>query len=138
MDLRGISNSVSDTVNPNIPVTVQSSTGFTIGAGLRQVPTYSSTAGFAQIQALDSSDLRQLDGLNIQGSIRAIYLRGALAGVVPNMNEWVVVKMVKGGVKPLMDVPISFYGELKVGAMFENGYMTGIYLLEGEKMGEVK
>ena len=82
MDLRGISNSVSDTVNPNIPVTVQSSTGFTIGAGLRQVPTYSSTAGFAQIQALDNSDLRQHDGLNIQGSIRAIYLRGALAGVV--------------------------------------------------------
>ena len=82
MDLRGIANSVSDTVNPNIPVTVQSSTGFTIGAGLRQVPTYSSTAGFAQIQALDNSDLRQLDGLNIQGSIRAIYLKGALAGVI--------------------------------------------------------
>lgn len=59
-------------------------------------------------------------------------------GVVPNMNEWVVVKMVKGGVRPLMDVPVSFYGELKVGAMFENGYMTGIYLLEGEKMGEMK
>jgi hypothetical protein len=59
-------------------------------------------------------------------------------GVMPNMNEWVVVKMVKGGVKPLMDVPISFYGELKVGAMYENGYMTGVYLLEGERMGEVR
>jgi hypothetical protein len=60
-------------------------------------------------------------------------------GVMPNMNEWVVVKMVKGaGVKALMDVPISFYGELKVGAMYENGYMTGVYLLEGERMGEVK
>lgn len=59
-------------------------------------------------------------------------------GVVPNMNEWIVVKMVKGGVRPLMDTPVSFYGELKVGAMFENGYMTGIYLLEGEKMGELK
>jgi len=58
-------------------------------------------------------------------------------GQVPNMNEWIVVKM-KQGVKPLMDLPISFYGELKVGAMFENGYMTGIYLLEGEKMGEVQ
>jgi hypothetical protein len=58
-------------------------------------------------------------------------------GVVPNMNEWVVVKMAKG-VKPLMDVPISFYGELKVGALFENGYMTGIYLLNGEKMGAVQ
>lgn len=59
-------------------------------------------------------------------------------GVVPNMNEWVVVKMTKKGVRPLMDTPISFYGELKVGAMFENGYMTGIYQLDGEKMGEVK
>jgi hypothetical protein len=60
-------------------------------------------------------------------------------GVVPDMNDWVVVRMAKGAaVHPLMDVPISFYGELKVGAMFENGYMTGIYLLEGEKMGEVK
>lgn len=58
-------------------------------------------------------------------------------GAVPNMNEWVLVHMPKG-VRPAMDVPISFYGKLKVGAMFENGYMTGIYLLEGEKMGEVK
>ena len=58
-------------------------------------------------------------------------------GSVPNMNEWVVVKMAKG-VRPLMDVPISFYGELQVGAMFENGYMTGIYSLAGERMGEVK
>lgn len=58
-------------------------------------------------------------------------------GVVPNMNEWIVVRMAKG-VRPLMDVPISFYGVLKVGAMFENGYMVGIYLLEGEKMGEVQ
>jgi len=58
-------------------------------------------------------------------------------GQVPNMNEWVVVRM-KQGVKPLMDIPISFFGQLKVGAMFENGYLTGIYLLEGEKMGDVQ
>lgn len=58
-------------------------------------------------------------------------------GTVPNMNEWVVVKM-KKGVQPMMDVPVAFYGELKVGAMFENGYMTGLYELEGERMGEVQ
>jgi hypothetical protein len=58
-------------------------------------------------------------------------------GSVPNMNEWVIVKMEKG-VQPLMDVPVAFYGELKVGAMFENGYMTGLYELKGEKMGEVQ
>jgi len=58
-------------------------------------------------------------------------------GAVPNMNEWVIVKM-KKGVAPMMDVPVAFYGELKVGAMFENGYMTGLYELEGEKMGDVQ
>lgn len=58
-------------------------------------------------------------------------------GTVPNLNEWVVVKM-KKGVPPLMDVPVAFYGNLKVGAMFENGYMTGLYELDGEKMGEVQ
>ena len=58
-------------------------------------------------------------------------------GVVPNMNEWVVVKM-KKGVQPMMDLPISFYGELKVGAMFENGYMTGLYELEADRMGAVQ
>jgi hypothetical protein len=59
-------------------------------------------------------------------------------GAVPNMNEWVVVKMKKGGVAPMMDVPVQFYGELKVGAMFENGYMTGLYELACERMGEVQ
>jgi hypothetical protein len=58
-------------------------------------------------------------------------------GAVPNMNEWVIVKM-KKGVAPMMDVPVAFYGELKVGAMFENGYMTGLYELDGEKMGDVQ
>jgi len=38
----------------------------------------------------------------------------------------------------MMDVPVAFYGQLKVGAMFENGYMTGLYELDAEKMGEVQ
>lgn len=57
-------------------------------------------------------------------------------GVVPEMNEWVVVKMKEGGVAPVMDVPVSFYGDFKVGATFENGYMTGIYELAGEGLAE--
>ena len=57
-------------------------------------------------------------------------------GGVPNMNEWVIVKM-KKGVQPMMDLPVAFYGQLKVGAMFENGYMTGLYELSGERMGAV-
>jgi hypothetical protein len=52
-------------------------------------------------------------------------------GTVPNMNEWVVVRMPQG-TEVIQDVPISFYGKLKVGAMFENGYMTGIYEMDAE------
>lgn len=55
-------------------------------------------------------------------------------GMVPNMNEWVVVRMNGAGVRPLMDVPISLYGELRVGALFENGYLTGIYEMKGERL----
>ena len=59
-------------------------------------------------------------------------------GAVPEMNQWIVVKMKKGGVRPVQDIPISFYGDLKVGAMFENGYMTGIYSMDCDKMGTVQ
>jgi len=58
-------------------------------------------------------------------------------GTVPNMNDWVVVRM-PSGVPVVQDIPVSFYGVLKVGAMYENGYMTGIYAMDAEKMGEIK
>lgn len=83
MDLRGLANGVTSAVNPNVTVSVQRSTGYAIGAGARQVPTYAAAVvGPANIQALDANDIKQLDGLNIQGTIRAIYLRGTLAGVI--------------------------------------------------------
>lgn len=109
MDLRGIANGVITTVNPNETVTVLRSTGYTIGAGARQVPSYAApVVGPGQVQALDADDIAQLDGLNIQGVIRAIYLRGTLAGVirpdgtggdiVKRKNEtetWLVVKVLE-------------------------------------------
>ena len=55
-------------------------------------------------------------------------------GVAPQLNEWILVRMTGEDVKPVMDIPVSFYGRLKVGAMYESGYMTGLYLLEGEKL----
>lgn len=55
-------------------------------------------------------------------------------GAMPKINEWIVVKMNGAGVKPLMDLPITFEGKLRVGEMFENGYLTGVYLLEGDRM----
>jgi hypothetical protein len=59
-------------------------------------------------------------------------------GIMPKVNEWVVVRMVGTGVKALMDVPLTFDGKLRVGEMYENGYLSGIYLLEGDKQAETK
>lgn len=58
-------------------------------------------------------------------------------GVVPQINEWIVVRMANG-VQALQDVPVSFYGKLQVKEMYDNGYLSGIYLLEGEKMAQPK
>jgi hypothetical protein len=55
-------------------------------------------------------------------------------GVVPKINEWISVKMSGKGVKAIMDQPVTIYGKLHVGEMRENGYLVGIYQLDGEKM----
>jgi hypothetical protein len=55
-------------------------------------------------------------------------------GVTPKINEWVSVKMKDKGVKAVMDQPVTLFGMLRVGEARENGYLVGIYRLEGEKM----
>ena len=59
-------------------------------------------------------------------------------GAVPRINDWVSVKMKKGGVKSVMDQAVTLYGKLHVGEMLENGYLIGIYQMDGEKMDEPK
>jgi len=55
-------------------------------------------------------------------------------GTVPKINEWVAVKMTGGGVKPVMDQAVTLSGTIKIGAMRENGYLVGIYQMDGERM----
>ena len=57
-------------------------------------------------------------------------------GNVPKITEWVSVKTTSKGIKPIMDQPVSIEGTLHVGAMRENGYLVGIYQMDGEKMVE--
>ncbi len=55
-------------------------------------------------------------------------------GVVPKINEWISVKMQGKGVKAIMDQPVTLYGTIHIGEMRENGYLVGIFALDGEKM----
>ena len=82
MDLHGIVAGAIGTVNPFVSVTVKLSTGYTEDSEGKQIPTYNTITVDAQVQALTYTDIVQLDGLNIMGVRRAIYLRGDVEGIV--------------------------------------------------------
>jgi hypothetical protein len=83
MDLRGIANGAIQSVNSNILVTWTRPDGtfLTDAAGHRVANTTSSTVS-AQVQALSANDLQHIDGLNIQGVKRAVYMYGDVQGIV--------------------------------------------------------
>lgn len=117
MDIRGVANQASNTVNPNIIVGVKTSTGYTIDPTTRkQVPQYAApVTGPAQLQALDGSELKQLAAMNIQGVLRSIYFRGVLAGVIrPDGKGGELVTI---ATQP--NVPATFVGVWLVVKVFE-------------------
>ena len=82
MNLHSLASSLVNSVNPFIPATLRQSTGYTTSADGTQVPSYTDRQMFIQVQALSSDELRQMDGLNIQGVKHAVYLGGNWNGVV--------------------------------------------------------
>ena len=107
MNIRAHANRLTSTINRNTIVVLYKANGYTIGEGRRQIPKYEKAADYrAQVQALDSVDLKQLDGLNIQGTIRAIYLYPGVSGAYSpngsggdlikyNGQNWLVVRVLE-------------------------------------------
>lgn len=83
INVRALANSVIQQVNQNIQATWKRSTGgyITNGAGHR-VPTVQATSVQIQVQGTSSDDLKQIDGLNIQGVMRTVIMYGNVQGVV--------------------------------------------------------
>jgi hypothetical protein len=55
-------------------------------------------------------------------------------GVMPKINEWVIVRTTGKGVKAIMDTPITVLGTFHVGAVGENGSLSGIYKLDCDRI----
>lgn len=88
MDLLSITSGAIDAVNPRTPMTVQISTGATTAPDGTRTPTYSTLTDVpGEVQPLTFKDLKQLEGLNIQGSLKAIYLEGHINGIVRSKNK---------------------------------------------------
>jgi len=81
MNLNGLVAGIVGTVNPQVSITVQASSGYTTNPDGMQVPTYINSTATGQVQPLGPQDLRRLDGLNIQGVTAKVYLNGDFEGV---------------------------------------------------------
>jgi hypothetical protein len=81
-NVRALANKYIQVTNPNQKINWIQSNGYvTDDAGKRTPKTITLTVD-AQIQALSATDLKHIDGLNITGVMRSVYMYGNAAGVV--------------------------------------------------------
>lgn len=82
MNLRGIANTMTRGVNPNIQATLRVSIGYSKDAAYRQVPTYADAVPVTlQAQALSKKEVEHLDSMNMSNAARAVYANRPLTGV---------------------------------------------------------
>jgi hypothetical protein len=112
--------------------------------------TNDAAAAAAKTDAMIPEPVRALDKtrVSLKGFMLPLKVEGGLVtellimkdqsmccyGSTPKLNEWVSIKMTGAGVKAIMDQPVTLFGKLHVGEMRENGYLVGIYKMDGEKM----
>ena len=82
MNLRGMANAATSAINPNIPVTLRRSTGYTTSASGKQVPSYGYDEPITvQVQALTQKELQHLNGLGISNGQASVYANTQLSSV---------------------------------------------------------
>ena len=88
MNLHQIVSGAVGTVNNFEQLSIQVSTGNSVGADGKQTPTYAApVTAYGQVQPLQFRDIQQLDGLNLQGTRRKIYIDGHVYGLVRPANK---------------------------------------------------
>lgn len=87
MNLHSIVAPIVGAVNSNQMVTLYQNTGFSTNADYSRTPTYEAFSMNAQIQGLQSDDIRLLDGVGIQGERRKLYLWGTWSALVRSLQK---------------------------------------------------
>jgi len=130
MNLLQITAGVVSAVNPMLGVTVRLSNGYTQDANFKRVPAFTDVPAMAQVQALSFRDIQQIDGLNLNGSRKAIYVEGNIDGLVrpdkkggdlivfPDGTTWLVAMVLESWLNNRND---GTTGWVKVAATLQNG-----------------
>jgi len=108
VNLRGIVNSITSSINQNVTANLQRSSGSIKNADYSRTPAYSTAENITvQVQALSGDDLVQISGLNIQGEKKAIYADGSVRAssrpdglggdliTLPDNTSWLVVHVLE-------------------------------------------
>jgi len=83
MNLHAIAAPLVGVINGNVVGDIRVNQGYVTDAAGRRTPNYTNMPGVRmQVQALSGPELAQLDGLNIQGVKRGVYLFGDIQGAV--------------------------------------------------------
>jgi hypothetical protein len=82
MNLSGIVGNYVAAVNPWVTASIQASQGYATSPDGDRQPAYASPVSVqVQMQAMTYRDLVQVDGLNINGEKRAMYINGTWEGI---------------------------------------------------------
>lgn len=108
MNLHNIASAHIAVVNPPVTATIRESQGYQTGDDGSRTPAYADPVEVQiQVQALQYNDLVQIDGLNIQGEARAMYINGNWQGTVrddqsggdlitlPDTSVWLVARVLE-------------------------------------------
>jgi hypothetical protein len=105
VNLNTLAAAVTGMVSPLTPIVITPEVGYTTAPDGTLTPNPSAqvqTSG--QVQALSQSDLKQIEGLNLQGEMASVYLPGEWSGVIRvtqqggttlafNNQTWLVVSV---------------------------------------------
>jgi hypothetical protein len=87
VDLLGLTSGAVGVVNPFETVAVSESTGYALNPDGSQSPAYTTDTIQAQIQALTGKDLRQIESMNLQGTLRRMYFEGEVDAIIRMLNK---------------------------------------------------
>ena len=82
MNVHSIVNTGVKTINPNVTVVIKQSAGYVQNPDLSRTPQFTETQRTAQVQPVSSDDIRMIEGLNIQGYKRHVWVNGGIDGIV--------------------------------------------------------
>ncbi len=107
MNLYDLASSLITAVNPLTAATLTASTGYTTNADGSRTPNYAAPVSASiQVQSLTTRELSQMDGLNIQGNLRKVWMDGDWNGIVRpqgkgadllsfNSQNWLIVEVIE-------------------------------------------